>query len=181
MALHTHPLCNIDKRTWRGLQQACTPVGGALEPAHTQTGQMFTPAFLSWLSRCCCNTSPQPEACAFRVSPQISEWHLELQLLLGQGLYLLDEVLEGRLELVPHFPLHLLCVEVVSVVHVLVLSQVRGDLAHLRVELDVRVTSLAEHDGVLGGEERRRNRWIDGSNQSLVRLIQPTFEALFLS
>lgn len=100
--------------------------------------------------------SPWSAASVVQVSPQVSEGHLELQLLLGQRLHLLDEVLEGRLELVPHFPLHLLCVEVVPVVHVLVLAQVRGDLAHLRVELDVRVAPLAEHDGVLerrGGEE----------------------------
>lgn len=86
-----------------------------------------------------------------QVSPQVSEGHLELQLLLGQRLHLLDEVLESRLELVPHFALHLLRVQVVPVVHVLVLAQVRGDLAHLRVELDVRVAPLAEHDGVLEG------------------------------
>lgn len=82
-------------------------------------------------------------------SPQVSEGHLELQLLFSQRLHLLDEVLEGRLELVPHLPLHLLGVQVVSVVHVLVFAQVCGDLAHLCVELDVRVASLTKHDGVL--------------------------------
>lgn len=84
------------------------------------------------------------------LSPQVSEGHLELQLLFRQRLHLLDEVLERRLELVPHFPLHLLGVEVVSVVHVLVFTQVCGDLAHLCVELHVCVASLTEHDGVLG-------------------------------
>ena len=83
-------------------------------------------------------------------SPEVSEGHLELQLLLRQRLHLLDEVLEGRLELVPHLPLHLLGVQVVAVVHVLVFAQVGGDLPDLRVELDVRVAPLAEHDGVLG-------------------------------
>lgn len=85
-------------------------------------------------------------------SPEVSEWHLELQLLLRQRLHLLDEVLEGRLELVPHLPLHLLGVQVVAVVHVLVFAQVGGDLPDLRVELDVRVAPLAEHDGVLEGK-----------------------------
>ena len=89
-------------------------------------------------------------------SPQVSEGDLELQLLLGQRLHLLDEVLEGRLELVAHLPLHLLGVEVVAVVHVLVLAQVGGDLAHLRVELHVRVPLLAEHDGVLVARGRSR-------------------------
>lgn len=88
--------------------------------------------------------------CGVPHSPQVSEGHLELQLLSSQRLHLLDEVLEGRLQLVPHLPLHLLCVQVVPVVHVLVLAQVCGDLSHLRVELDVRVASLPKHDGVLG-------------------------------
>lgn len=88
-------------------------------------------------------------------SPQVSEGHLELQLLLGQRLHLLDEVLEGGLELVPHLALHLLGVQVVPVVHVLVFAQVCGDLPDLRVELDVRVPPLAKHDGVLGGATSR--------------------------
>lgn len=40
-------------------------------------------------------------------SPQFSEGDLEFQLLLGERLHLLDEVLEGRLQLVAHLPLHL--------------------------------------------------------------------------
>lgn len=93
--------------------------------------------------------------------PQVSEGHLELQLLFSQRLHLLDEVLEGWLELVPHLPLHLLGVQVVSVVHVLVFAQVRGDLPDLRVELDVCVASLTEHDGVLGDEG-------DGQNEIII-------------
>lgn len=91
-------------------------------------------------------------------SPEVSERHLELQLLFSQRLHLLDEVLEGRLELVPHLPLHLLGVQVVPVVHVLVFAQVCGDFADLRVELDVCVTALTEHDGVLGEGRRERTR-----------------------
>lgn len=91
-------------------------------------------------------------------SPEVSEGHLELQLLLRQRLHLLDEVLEGRLELVPHLPLHLLGVQVVAVVHVLVFAQVGGDLPDLRVELDVRVAPLAEHDGVLEGKRDAREK-----------------------
>lgn len=82
-------------------------------------------------------------------SPEVSERHLELQLLSGQRLHLLNEVLEGGLELVPHLALHLLGVQVVTVVHVLVFAQVGGDLSDLGVELDVRVAPLTEHDGVL--------------------------------
>lgn len=61
----------------------------------------------------------------------------------------------------PHLPLHLLCVEVVSVVHVLVFAQVCGDLPDLRVELDVCVASLTEHDGVLGrgGQDAQDETW----------------------
>lgn len=82
-------------------------------------------------------------------SPQVSEGNLKLQLLFRQRLHLLDEVLESRLQLMPHLPLHLLGVEVVSVVHMLVFAQVCGDLADLGVELDVCVTPLTEHYGVL--------------------------------
>lgn len=82
-------------------------------------------------------------------SPEISERNLELQLFFGERLDLLDEVLEGGLEFVSHLSLHLLCVEVVAVVHVLVFAQICGDLAHLRVELHVCVALLPEHDGVL--------------------------------
>lgn len=82
-------------------------------------------------------------------SPQVSEGHLKLQLLLRQRLHLLDEVLEGRLQFMPHLPLHLLGVQVVSIVHMLVFAQVCGDLADLGVELNVCVASLTKHDGVL--------------------------------
>lgn len=82
-------------------------------------------------------------------SPQVSEGHLELQLLFSQRLHLLNEVLEGRFELVPHLSLHLLGIQVVPVVHVLVFAQVGGDLADLSVKLYVCVASLAKHDGVL--------------------------------
>ena len=40
-------------------------------------------------------------------SPQLPEGHLELELLLGQSLHFLYEVLEGRLQFVPHLPFHL--------------------------------------------------------------------------
>ena len=87
-------------------------------------------------------------------SPQVSEGHLELQLLFRQRLHLLDKVLEGRFELVPHLSLHLLGVQVVPVVHVLVLAQVGGDLAHLSVKLYICVASFAEHNGILWRERR---------------------------
>ena len=49
----------------------------------------------------------------------------------------------------PELALGLLGGHVVSVVHVLVLAQVGGDLSDLRVELHVQLLLLAEHDGVL--------------------------------
>ena len=62
---------------------------------------------------------------------------------------LFAEVLERRLEPVPELSLSLLGSQVVAVVQVLVLAEVSRDLAHLRVELNVHVTLLAEHDRVL--------------------------------
>lgn len=58
----------------------------------------------------------------------------------------------------PHLSLHLLGVKVVSVVHVLVFAQVCGDLPDLRVELDICVAPLTEHDGILG-EETVTTEW----------------------
>lgn len=126
------------------MEQAGAPVGGALESTHTESrdSQLLLRSRLFKRKH---------------GSPQVSEGHLELQLLFSQRLYLLDEVLEGRLELVPHLSLHLLGVQVVAVVHVLVLAQVGGDLAHFGVKLHVCVASLAEHDGVL-----RRERGVRG-------------------
>ena len=49
----------------------------------------------------------------------------------------------------PELALGLLGGHVVSVVHVLVLAQVGGDLSDLRVELHVQLLLLPEHDGVL--------------------------------
>ena len=49
----------------------------------------------------------------------------------------------------PQLSLRLLGAQVVAVVQVLVLAQIRGDLANLRVELHVDVALLAEHYSVL--------------------------------
>lgn len=73
----------------------------------------------------------------------IPEGRVELHLLLGHVLDALAEALEGHLELVAQLALALLGRQVVAVVHVLVLAEVRRDLAHLRVELDVHVLLLA--------------------------------------
>lgn len=52
--------------------------------------------------------------------------------------------------------------------HVLVFAQVGGDLANFRVELDVRVTLLPEHDGVLGeGRGRDKDKRVTG------KVLQP--------
>ena len=83
------------------------------------------------------------------VESQLSEGHVKLQVSLGDGLHFVAEALEGLLQLVPELPLRLLGSQVVPVMHVLVLAQVRGDLADLSVELHVPVLFLAEEDGVL--------------------------------
>jgi len=141
----SHPFRGIDEGPGGGLQQAGAPVGGALEP-----GEQTRPSDLQNPVR------RRHGGLVLRHSPEVSEGNLELQLLLRQRLHLLDEVLEGRLELVPHLALHLLGVQVVAVVHVLVFAEVRGDLPDLRVELDVRVAPLAEHDGVLEDKQMKR-------------------------
>ena len=63
------------------------------------------------------------------------ERRIELELSFGHRLDLLAEALEGLLQLVTELSLGLFGREVVSVVHVLVLAQVRRDFADLGVEL----------------------------------------------
>ena len=63
------------------------------------------------------------------------ERRIELELSFGHRLDLLTEALEGLLQFVPELSLGLFGREVVSVVHVLVLAQVRRDLTDLGVEL----------------------------------------------
>ena len=63
--------------------------------------------------------------------------------------YLVAEALECLLQLSSQLSLCLLGGEVVPVVHVLMLAQVRRDLAHLRVELHVLLLLLSEQNRVL--------------------------------
>ena len=91
------------------------------------------------------------------VEAELPEGHVELQHVLGDRRDLVREALEGLLELVPQLSLSLLGREVVAVVHVLVLAQVGGDLAHLGVELHVGLLLLAKHDRMLGEEKKNRN------------------------
>lgn len=67
---------------------------------------------------------------------------VKFNLLFGHALHLLAEAFEGGLEFVSELPLALLSGEVISVVHVLVLAQIRCDFSHLRVELDVHMLFL---------------------------------------
>ena len=66
---------------------------------------------------------------------ELPERGVELQLAASHALHLLAEALEGLLQLVTELSLGLFGREVVSVVHVLVLAQVRRDLTDLGVEL----------------------------------------------
>lgn len=104
----------------------------------------------------------------YSLSPQISERDLKLKLLLGKCLHFLNEVLKGRLEFVPHFTLHLLGVQVVSVVHVLVLAQVCGNLSHLCVELYICMALLPKHDGVLIPQKTHTHT--NGNVEKIVKL-----------
>ena len=70
-------------------------------------------------------------------------------------MYLVTETFEGLLQLLSQLSLCLFRGEVVSVVHVLMLPQVRRDLAHLRVELHVLLLLLSEQNRVL--EETKNN------------------------
>ena len=67
--------------------------------------------------------------------------------------YLVAEALECLLQLSSQLPLCLFGGEVVPVVHVLMLAQVRRDLAHLRVELHVLLLLLSEQNRVLKESE----------------------------
>lgn len=97
----------------------------------------------------------------YSLLPKISEGHLKLKLLLGKRLDFLNEVLKCRLEFVSHFALHLLGIQVVSVVHVLVLAQVCCDLSHLGVKLYICVALFPKHDGILREEEKiNKTFWI---------------------
>ena len=83
------------------------------------------------------------------VEAEVAERLLERDLVVRQRLDLLDERLEGHVELASHLALALLGDEVVAVAALVVLAQVGDELAHLGVELQVEVLLLAEHDGVL--------------------------------
>ena len=80
---------------------------------------------------------------------KITEGNLELYRALSHLLHLVTESLEALLQLVPQLPLCLLSSQVVPVVHVLVLTEIRRDLANLSVELHVLLLLLSEQDRVL--------------------------------
>ena len=62
---------------------------------------------------------------------KVTEGRVKLEGALGQLLHLVAEALEAALELVSQLPLRLLRREVVTVVHVLVLAEVRCDFTNL--------------------------------------------------
>lgn len=70
---------------------------------------------------------------------KLPERCVKLHFLLSHVLDALAEALESHLQFVAQFSLALLGGQVVTVVHVLMLPQIRGYLAHLRVELHVDV------------------------------------------
>ncbi len=62
---------------------------------------------------------------------KVTEGRVKLEGALGQLLHLVAEALEAALELVSQLPLRLLRREVVTVVHVLVLAEIRRDFSNL--------------------------------------------------
>ena len=80
---------------------------------------------------------------------EFPEWLVEIDGVLGDGLDLFAEAFEGALQFVPQLPLGLLSSQVIPVMHVLMLAQVRRDFADLRVELHVHLLFLAEQNGIL--------------------------------
>ena len=63
--------------------------------------------------------------------------------------HLLEKTLKRVRQLLLHDALLVLGLNLVGVVQILALAEVRGDLAHLRVELDVLLLLLAHQDAVL--------------------------------
>ncbi len=83
------------------------------------------------------------------VEAELAERNVELEIDLGGGRHPIAEALEGLLQLVAQLAFRLLGCQIVTVVHVLVLAQVSGDLANLGVKLNVSLLLLPEHHGIL--------------------------------
>ena len=66
---------------------------------------------------------------------KVTEGRVKLEGALGQLLHLVAEALEAALELVSQLSLRLLRCEVVTVVHVLMLAEVRSDFSNLENSL----------------------------------------------
>lgn len=79
---------------------------------------------------------------------QLAERRVEFDLLLRHRFDFFAKTFERRFEFVSELPLGLFGRQVVPVVHVLVFTQIGGDFSDLRVELDVDMLLLPEHDGV---------------------------------
>ena len=99
---------------------------------------------------------------------EVTEGRVKLERALGQLLHLVAEALEAALELVSQLPLRLLRREIVTVMHVLVLAEIRRDFPNLTksdfnfttmrtlenrtdlcVELDILLLLFPKHDWVL--------------------------------
>ena len=88
---------------------------------------------------------------------ELPERGVELQLAASHALHLLAEALEGLLQLVTELSLGLFGREVVSVVHVLVLAQVRRDFADLGVELQRERKQVSTAMGIQRVKSRLKN------------------------
>lgn len=69
--------------------------------------------------------------------------------------YLLCKALECRCEFVSQFSLSLFCRQIITVVHVLMLTKICCDLTHFSVELYIYMFLFAKHDCMLSMEKQK--------------------------
>lgn len=72
-----------------------------------------------------------------------------------QSAYLVTEVLEHLVELLAHFPFHLLALYIVTILHMMVFAQIGGYLAHFRVKLNVLIFTFAPKHWILQGNKSK--------------------------
>ena len=75
---------------------------------------------------------------------QVPERRVEFNHLFGDSLNLLSETLEGRFQLLSQLSLSLLCMKIVTIVHVLMFAQICCDLTDFSVKLDINVLLFAK-------------------------------------
>ena len=106
------------------------------------------------------------------IEAEVSEGAVELYRSFRALLHLLAETLESSLQFVSQLTLGLLCRQVVSVMHVLVLPKVCRDLSDLCVELHVLLLLLAEHDRVFQVEMQQNDHLtVAGLEQCVLNVV----------